>query len=67
MTQFRNFCFVEFISFFTRENLLLGSAAIELGMAEIWGAGAAPLTLLTPIVSRLDLMYIFVFLDLSYP
>ena len=37
------------------------------GMAEIWGAGAAPLTLLTPIVSRLDLMYICVFLDLSYP
>ena len=61
MTPVRNVCFVEFISFFTSKNLL---AAIELGMAEIWGAGAAPLTLLTPIVSRLDLMYIYVFLDL---
>jgi hypothetical protein len=59
--------FVEFISFFTTKILLLGSAAIELGMAEILGAGAAPLNLLTSIVSRLDVMYIYVFLDLSYP
>ena len=65
MTSVRNFCFVEFISLFTtKTSCLVGSAAIELGMAEIWGAGAAPLTLLTPIVSRLDLMYIYVFLDL---
>jgi hypothetical protein len=41
MTPVRNLCFVEFISFFTTKNLLLGSAAIELGMAEIWAAGAA--------------------------
>jgi hypothetical protein len=67
MTPVRNFCFVEFISFFTTKNLFLGSAAIELGMAEIWGAGATPLTLLTSIVSRLDVMYMYVFLDLSYP
>jgi hypothetical protein len=64
MTPVRNVCFVEFISFFTSKNLL---AAIELGMAEIWGAGAAPLTLLTSIVSRSDVMYIYVFLDRSYP
>jgi len=31
MTPVRNFCFVKFISFFTTKNLLLGSAAIELG------------------------------------
>ena len=36
-------------------------------MAEIWGAGAASLTLLTSIVSRLDVIYMYVFLDLSYP
>jgi hypothetical protein len=68
MTPVRNFCFVEFISFFTaKTSCLVGSAAIELGTEEIWGAGAAPLTLLTSIVSRLDLMYIYVFLDRSYP